>query len=186
MWKNFGTSIGLLTIAMMAALYSSGAGRDGRVFAAAISAFVALGIAVWVAFRFVPRLAAGVDWQWLPFLDVLRSGCPPSGTYLGHWTGDACQARPVHVRESECIVQVSFRIFREGSRLPGRRRVCLLSRNHSAGTDEPFGDGHSGIESTMRSRIRPRPLHDPRLSSFRQRAPRALESLGKDNELDNS
>src|SRR6266850_7641027 len=68
MWKNFGTSIGLLTIAMMAALYSSGAGREGRVLAAAISAFVALGIAVWVAFRFVPRLAAGVDWQWLPFL----------------------------------------------------------------------------------------------------------------------
>src|SRR5712691_11567181 len=77
MWKNFGTSIGLLTIAMMAALYSSGAGRDGRVFAAAISAFVALGIAVWVAFRFVPRLAAGVDWQWMSFLthyQVTREG----------------------------------------------------------------------------------------------------------------
>src|SRR5947209_13028097 len=72
MWKNFGTSIGLLTIAMMAALYSSGAGRDGRVLAAAISALVALGIAVWVAFSFVPRLAAGVDWQWLPFLTRYR------------------------------------------------------------------------------------------------------------------
>ena len=72
MWKNFGTSIGLLTVAMMAALYSSGAGREGRVLAAAISAFVALGIAVWVAFRFVPRLAAGVDWQWLPFLTHYR------------------------------------------------------------------------------------------------------------------
>jgi uncharacterized protein (DUF58 family) len=77
MWKNFATSIGLLTIAMMAALYSSGAGRDGRIVAAAISAFVALGIAVWVALKFVPRLAAGVDWHWLPFLthyQVTREG----------------------------------------------------------------------------------------------------------------
>ena len=72
MWKNFSASIGLLTIAMMSALYSSGATRDGRVFASAISAFLALGIAVWVALRFVPRLAAGVDWQWLPFLTHYR------------------------------------------------------------------------------------------------------------------
>ena len=68
MWKNFSTSIGLLTIAMMAALYSSNATRDGRMIASALSAFIALGIAVWVAMRFVPRLAAGVDWQWLPYL----------------------------------------------------------------------------------------------------------------------
>jgi hypothetical protein len=46
MWKNFMTAIGLLAIALITALYSSSAGRDGRVVAAAISAFVALGIAV--------------------------------------------------------------------------------------------------------------------------------------------
>jgi uncharacterized protein (DUF58 family) len=70
-------SIGLLAIAMMAALYSSSAGRDGRVAGAAISAFIALGIAIWVGIRFVPRLASNVDWEWLPFFShyhVTREG----------------------------------------------------------------------------------------------------------------
>jgi len=77
MWKSFTSSIGLLTIAMMAALYSSNASRDGRILGSAVSAFFALAIAVWVAFRFVPRLARGVDWNWLPFLthyQVTREG----------------------------------------------------------------------------------------------------------------
>jgi uncharacterized protein (DUF58 family) len=77
MWKNFMTSIGLLTIALMAALYSSGAGRSGDVTTAAISALLALIIAVWVGIRFVPRLASRVDWEWLPFVSryhVTREG----------------------------------------------------------------------------------------------------------------
>jgi uncharacterized protein (DUF58 family) len=77
MWKNFSTSIGLLTIAMMAALYSSSAGRDGRLAPAGISALIALAIAIWVAIRFVPRLAASVEWDWLPFFSqykVTREG----------------------------------------------------------------------------------------------------------------
>src|SRR5262247_4906281 len=77
MWKNFMASIGLLTIAMVAALYSSSAGREGRVPAAAISALLALGIALWVGIRFVPRLASHVDWQWLPFIShyqITREG----------------------------------------------------------------------------------------------------------------
>src|SRR6516165_7105418 len=77
MWKNFMSSIGLLTVAMMAALYSSSAGRDGHVAGAAISAFIALGIAVWVGIKFVPRLASHVDWEWLPFFShyhVTREG----------------------------------------------------------------------------------------------------------------
>jgi len=68
MWKSFLTSIGLLTIALVAALYSSNAARDGRGVAAGISAVVALVIAVWVGIKFVPRLASHVDWEWLPFL----------------------------------------------------------------------------------------------------------------------
>jgi uncharacterized protein (DUF58 family) len=72
MWKSFGSSIGLLTLAMMSALYSSAATRDGRILPSAVSAFLALGISIWVAFKFVPRLAAGVDWQWLPFLTHYR------------------------------------------------------------------------------------------------------------------
>src|SRR5437016_14518531 len=67
MWKNFLSSISLLTIAMLSALYSSSASREGRLLASAISAFIALGIAIWVALKFVPRLARGVDWEWLRF-----------------------------------------------------------------------------------------------------------------------
>src|SRR5881409_2527148 len=77
MWKNFGTAIGLLAIAMVAALYSSTATRDGRILPSAISALIALGISVWVAWKLVPRLAAGVDWQWLPYFtryQVTREG----------------------------------------------------------------------------------------------------------------
>src|SRR5438477_12727876 len=67
MWKNFSAAIGLLAIAMVAALYSSTATRDGRILPSAISALIALGISVWVAWKLVPRLAAGGDWQWLPY-----------------------------------------------------------------------------------------------------------------------
>ncbi len=77
MWKNFSTSIGLLAIAMMAALYSSSAARDGRLAPAGIGAVIALGIALWVTIRFVPRLAASVDWDWIPFFSqykVTREG----------------------------------------------------------------------------------------------------------------
>jgi uncharacterized protein (DUF58 family) len=72
MWKHFLKSIGLLTVAMLAALYSSSAARDGRVVGAAVSAFLALGIAVCVAVRFVPRMASHVDWDWLPFRSRYR------------------------------------------------------------------------------------------------------------------
>ena len=67
MWKNFLSSIALLTIAMLSALYSSNATRDGRILASAVSALIALAIAIWVALKFVPRLAKGVEWDWLPF-----------------------------------------------------------------------------------------------------------------------
>ena len=77
MWKNFGACIGLLTIAMIAALYSSSAGREGRGIPASISAIIALIIAVWVGVRLLPRLASSVDWDWLPFLSryhITRDG----------------------------------------------------------------------------------------------------------------
>src|SRR5207249_1483654 len=80
MWKNFGTAIGLLAIAMVAALYSSTATRDGRILPSAISALIALGISVWVAWKLVPRLAAGVDWQWLPYFTHYQS--PAKAGYI--------------------------------------------------------------------------------------------------------
>lgn len=77
LWKSFLTSIGLLAIAMMAALFSSNAGRYGRVGPAAVSAVIALAISIWVGIKFVPRLASNVDWKWLPFFShyhVTREG----------------------------------------------------------------------------------------------------------------
>jgi uncharacterized protein (DUF58 family) len=85
MWKHFASSIGLLAIAMIAALYSSSATRDGRLIASAVSATISLSIAIWVGIRFVPRLAAGVDWDWLPFFShyqITREGW----IYLGALT----------------------------------------------------------------------------------------------------
>src|SRR5262247_3144202 len=77
MWKHFMSSIGLLTIAMMAALYSSNAARNVHALSAGVSAVAALMIAIAVAIKFVPRLASHVDWDWLPFLSryhVTREG----------------------------------------------------------------------------------------------------------------
>jgi len=77
MWRNFITAIGLLSIAMLSALYSSSVAREGRMIPAAVSAIAALAIAVWVGIKFVPRLAANVEWDWLPFLShyhVTREG----------------------------------------------------------------------------------------------------------------
>jgi uncharacterized protein (DUF58 family) len=77
MWKHFMASIGLLAIAMMAALYSSNAARNGNAVSAGVSAVAALMIAIAVAIKFVPRLASHVDWHWLPFLShyhITREG----------------------------------------------------------------------------------------------------------------
>jgi uncharacterized protein (DUF58 family) len=76
-WRNFTFSILSLTVAMLAALYSSSATRDGRMWAAGISATIALAISLWVSLRFVPRLAKSVEWDWIPFLShyhVTREG----------------------------------------------------------------------------------------------------------------
>lgn len=85
MWKHFASSIGLLAIAMIAALYSSSATRDGRLIASAISATISLSIAIWVGIRFVPKLAAGVDWDWLPFFSHYQI-TPEGWIYLGALT----------------------------------------------------------------------------------------------------
>jgi uncharacterized protein (DUF58 family) len=71
-WKNFSVSLLLLAMAMLAALYSSNAAQDGRVVASGTAAVAALAVAIWVGLRFVPRLAANVDWSWLPFASHYR------------------------------------------------------------------------------------------------------------------
>jgi len=68
LFRNFFQSLGLLAVAMIAAIYSSAAGKGGDAAAAALSAVLSLMIAFWVAYRFVPRLARQANWDWLPFL----------------------------------------------------------------------------------------------------------------------
>lgn len=72
MWKSFLQSIALLAIAMMAALYSTGAARSGDMVAAVSTALFSLVIAAWVGARLVPRLARGVDWTWMPSLNQIK------------------------------------------------------------------------------------------------------------------
>jgi uncharacterized protein (DUF58 family) len=66
MWKSFLHSMALLAVAMGIALYSTGTSRAGNLPATILSAAASLLIAVWVGIRFVPRLAHGVDWAWMP------------------------------------------------------------------------------------------------------------------------
>src|SRR4029077_3675290 len=66
MWKNFLLSLALLGISLTTALYSSSASNEGRTGTATASAILALILALWVGFRFVPRLAKDVNWHWIP------------------------------------------------------------------------------------------------------------------------
>jgi len=82
MWKSFLKSMGMLALAMFAALYSANAASSGGMGAAVVAALIALAIAAWVGIRFVPQLARGVDWGWLPSLTqykVTRDG----GIFVG-------------------------------------------------------------------------------------------------------
>jgi uncharacterized protein (DUF58 family) len=66
MWKVFLQSMGLLVVALVTALYSTAAAASGNLPATLITTLVSLSIAAWVGVRFVPRLARGVDWGWMP------------------------------------------------------------------------------------------------------------------------
>jgi len=68
MWKSFLQSMALLAIAMATALYSTVALDAGNMPVTIVSAIVSLLLAAWVGLRFVPRLARGVDWGWMPGL----------------------------------------------------------------------------------------------------------------------
>jgi len=63
MWKNFLLSLALLGISLTTALYSSSLSNEGRTRPAAAFAVLSLMLAIWVAFRFVPRLAKNVNWN---------------------------------------------------------------------------------------------------------------------------
>ncbi len=85
MWKSFLQSMGLLALAMLAALYSTSAAGMGDMSAAVTAALISLAIAAWVGIRFVPRLARGVDWAWLPLFTqykITRDGGIFAGVLL--------------------------------------------------------------------------------------------------------
>jgi uncharacterized protein (DUF58 family) len=85
MWKSFLKSIGMLALAMFAALYSTSTARSGDMRTAVVAAVISLAIAAWVGIRFVPQLARGVDWGWLPFLTqykITREGAIFVGALL--------------------------------------------------------------------------------------------------------
>jgi uncharacterized protein (DUF58 family) len=82
MWKSFLKSMGMLALAMLTALYSTSAASSGGMGAAVVAALISLAIAAWVGIRFVPQLARGVDWAWLPILTqykITRDG----GIFVG-------------------------------------------------------------------------------------------------------
>jgi uncharacterized protein (DUF58 family) len=62
----------LLGLALAAALYSSTSARNGQLPSALVGAVLALALAVWVAWRFVPRLASAVEWRWIASLARFR------------------------------------------------------------------------------------------------------------------
>ena len=66
MWKVFLQSMALLIVALVTALYSTAAAASGNLPATVITTLVSLALAAWVGIRFVPRLARGVDWGWMP------------------------------------------------------------------------------------------------------------------------
>jgi uncharacterized protein (DUF58 family) len=73
MWIHFFQSMALLSVALASALYSSTAAAEGQIGPAAIAASGALAIAIWVGIRFVPRMARGVDWRWMPIFSQYKT-----------------------------------------------------------------------------------------------------------------
>lgn len=82
---DFAKALLLLGLALVAALYSNASARSGQAGAAIVGAALALVLAIWVAWRFVPGMAAAVEWQWLPLVTrthVTREGWVALGLTL--------------------------------------------------------------------------------------------------------
>jgi uncharacterized protein (DUF58 family) len=66
-WRNFGIAMVVLSLALVAALFSAAAGQTGRLYTAAGATAVALGLAGWVAVAIVPALARRTSLRWLAY-----------------------------------------------------------------------------------------------------------------------
>ena len=66
-WRNFGIAILTLSIALVLALFSAAVAQQGRIWLAAITTLIALGIAGWVAITIVPALAKRTSLRWIAY-----------------------------------------------------------------------------------------------------------------------
>ncbi|MGB0034314.1 MAG: DUF58 domain-containing protein [Candidatus Acidiferrales bacterium] len=66
-WKNFGIAMGVLSVALLVSLFSAAAAQQGRVWLAAITTVISLGLAAWVAVAIVPALARRTSLRWLAY-----------------------------------------------------------------------------------------------------------------------
>jgi uncharacterized protein (DUF58 family) len=66
-WRNFWIAMLALSAALMLALFSAAVAETGRIYVAATSAAVALGLAGWVGIAIVPALARRTSLGWLAY-----------------------------------------------------------------------------------------------------------------------
>lgn len=66
-WRNFGIAMLTLSIALVLALFSAAVAQQGRIWLAAITTLIALGIATWVAITIVPALAKRTNLRWIAY-----------------------------------------------------------------------------------------------------------------------
>jgi uncharacterized protein (DUF58 family) len=66
-WRNFAIAIGVLSIALVVALFSAAMAQQGRTVLAAVTTVVSLGLAAWVAVTIVPALARRTSLRWLAY-----------------------------------------------------------------------------------------------------------------------
>jgi uncharacterized protein (DUF58 family) len=66
-WRNFGVAMLVLSVALLIALFSAAAAQEGRIWLAAITTAIALGMAGWVGVTIVPALAQKSSLRWLAY-----------------------------------------------------------------------------------------------------------------------
>lgn len=66
-WRHFAIAIAVLSVALVIALFSAAVAQQGRVWLAAITTVIALGMAGWVGITIVPRLARRTSLRWLAY-----------------------------------------------------------------------------------------------------------------------
>lgn len=66
-WRNFGIAMLALSLALVLALFSAAVAQEGRIWLAAITTLIALGIAAWVAITIVPALAKRTSLRWIAY-----------------------------------------------------------------------------------------------------------------------